>query len=187
MSLKMMPKKYKIIALIGEAGAGKDSVMREVVNRCPGLHEIVSCTTRPPREGEQHGVNYFFLTNEQFAERVINGQMFESTIFNDWCYGTSVDSVDESVVNIGVFNPEGIEILSHEPQVELTVYYIHATSKTRLIRQLNREENPDVDEIIRRYKADREDFWDLEFEYQVLPNDTRDDFERAVKTIMCQL
>ena len=187
MSLKTRPKKYKIIALIGQAGAGKDSIMREVVKRCPGLHEIVSCTTRPMREGEKHGVNYFYLTNEEFAERVINGQMFESTIFNDWCYGTSVDSVDDSVVNIGVVNPEGIEILSHEPQVDLTVYYICATAKNRLIRQLNREENPDVDEIIRRYKADYEDFYDLEFEYQVLPNDTMEDYEAAIKKIMCQL
>lgn len=187
MTLKTRPKKYKIIALIGQAGAGKDSIMREVVKRCPGLHEIVSCTTRPMREGEKHGVNYFYLTNEEFAERVINGQMFESTIFNDWCYGTSVDSVDDSVVNIGVFNPEGIEILSHEPQVDLTVYYICATAKNRLIRQLNREENPDVDEIIRRYKADYEDFYDLEFEYQVLPNDTMEDYEAAIKKIMCQL
>ena len=91
MSLKTLPKKYKIIALIGEAGAGKDSMMQEVLKRAPGLHEIVSCTTRPMREGEKHGVNYFYLTNEEFAEKVINGEMFESTIFNDWCYGTSID------------------------------------------------------------------------------------------------
>lgn len=187
MSLKTRPKKYKIIALIGQAGAGKDSIMREVVKRCPGLHEIVSCTTRPMREGEKHGVNYFYLTNEEFAERVINGQMFESTIFNDWCYGTSVDSVDETVVNIGVFNPDGIDILSQNPMVDLTVCYVHATDKNRLMRQLTREENPNVDEIIRRYKADKEDFWDLEFEYQVLPNDTLADFERAVRYIVGQL
>lgn len=186
MSLKMMPKKYKIIALIGEAGAGKDSVMQRVLKLSPGLHEIVSCTTRPMREGEKHGVNYFYLTNEEFAEKVLNGQMFESTIFNDWCYGTSTDSVDETVVNIGVFNPAGIEILSQSPEVDLTVYYIKATAKNRLIRQLNREENPDVDEIIRRYKADFEDFYDLDFDYQVLPNNTAEDFERAARHIVGQ-
>ena len=71
--------------------------------------------------------------------------------------------------------------------MDLTVYYICATAKNRLIRQLNREENPDVDEIIRRYKADYEDFYDLEFEYQVLPNDTMEDYEAAIKKIMCQL
>jgi guanylate kinase len=193
MSLRRTMKMYNLVVLMGEAGAGKDSMMQAVLEKLAekghiaDIHEIVSCTTRPMREGEKHGVNYFYLTNEEFAERVINGQMFESTIFNDWCYGTSVDSVDDSVVNIGVFNPEGIEILSHEPQVDLTVYYICATAKNRLIRQLNREENPDVNEIIRRYKADYEDFYDLEFEYQVLPNDTMEDYEAAIKKIMCQL
>lgn len=178
---------YKIIALIGEAGAGKDSIMQAVLKAAPSLHEIVSCTTRPMREGEQEGVNYFYLTKEQFAEKILNMEMLEATCFNDWFYGTSLQSLDESVVNIGVFNPDGIDALLESPMVEVTVYYVHATDKNRLIRQLNREEHPNVDEIIRRFKADKEDFSDLEFEYQVLPNDTFDEYEAAVKTIVSQL
>lgn len=178
---------YKIIALIGEAGAGKDSIMQAVLKAAPSLHEIVSCTTRPMREGEQEGVNYFYLTKEQFAEKILNMEMLEATCFNDWFYGTSLQSLDESVVNIGVFNPDGIDALLESPMVEVSVYYVHATDKNRLIRQLNREEHPNVDEIIRRFKADKEDFSDLEFEYQVLPNDTFDEYEAAVKTIVSQL
>ena len=45
------------------------------------------------------------------------------------------------------------------------MYYVTAKDKTRLLRQLNREENPNVDEIIRRYKTDKEDFCDLDFHY----------------------
>ena len=174
---------YKIIAILGEAGAGKDTVMREVVKRVPGLHEIISCTTRPMREG----VNYFYLTKEAFAEKVINGEMLEATNFNDWFYGTSLQSLDESVINIGVFNPAGIEALLSSPVVDVTVYRVCASDKNRLLRQLNREENPNVREIIRRFKADDEDFLDLEFQYVELKNDTYDDFELAVKTIVCQL
>lgn len=178
---------YKIIALIGEAGAGKDSVMQAVLKAAPGLHEIISCTTRPMREGEKEGVNYFYLTNEQFAAKVINMEMLEATCFNEWFYGTALQSLDENVVNIGVFNPDGIDALLESPLVDVTVYYVHATDKNRLIRQLNREENPDVDEIIRRFKADRDDFSDLGFEFRVLPNDTREEFRAAVKTIVSQL
>lgn len=178
---------YKIVALIGEAGAGKDSVMQAVLEAAPGLHEIISCTTRPMREGEQEGVNYFYLTNEQFAAKVLNMEMLEATCFNDWFYGTALQSLDESVINIGVFNPDGIDALLESPLVEVAVYYVHATDKNRLIRQLNREENPDVDEIIRRFKADRDDFSDLGFEFQVLPNDTREEFRAAVRTIVSQL
>lgn len=178
---------YKIIAIIGEAGAGKDTVMREVVKRMPGLHEIVSCTTRPMREGEKEGVNYFYLTPDEFAGKVLNGEMLEATCFNNWFYGTALQSLDESVINIGVFNPAGIEALLSSPIVDVTVYRVCASEKNRLLRQLNREENPNVREIIRRFKADDEDFFDLEFEYVELKNDTYDDFERAVKTIVCQL
>lgn len=184
--------KYKIIAICGEAGAGKDSVMQAVLKKLRtmltvNVHEIISCTTRPMREGEVEGVNYYYLTNEQFAEKVLNMEMLEATCFNDWFYGTALQSLDETCVNIGVFNPDGIDALLESPLVDVTVYYVHATDKNRLLRQLNREENPDVDEIIRRFKADRDDFSDLGFEYQVLPNDTYDDFHRAVMTIVSQL
>ncbi len=178
---------YKIIALIGQAGAGKDSIMQAVLKEAPGLHEIISCTTRPKREGEKEGVNYFYLTKEQFAEKVLNMEMLEATCFNDWFYGTSLQSLDESVINIGVFNPDGIDALLESPLVEVTVYYVHATDKNRLIRQLNREENPNVNEVLRRFKTDKEDFSDLDFEFQVLPNDTQEEFKAAVKTIVCQL
>lgn len=178
---------YKIIALIGEAGSGKDTIMKHVLEACPGLHEIVSCTTRPMREGEEEGVNYFYLTKEAFAEKVLNGEMFEATCFNDWFYGTSKQSLREDVVNIGVFNPEGIEALLSSNEVEVTVYYVRASDKNRLLRQLSRERDPDVDEIIRRFKADREDFFELEFPYIELPNDTILGLENAVKTILSQL
>ena len=178
---------YKIIALIGEAGSGKDTIMRNVLKACPGLHEIVSCTTRPMREREQEGVNYFYLTKETFAEKVLNGEMFEATSFNGWFYGTAKQSMDETVVNIGVFNPEGIEALLESNEVDVSVYYVRATDKNRLLRQLNRENNPDVDEIIRRFKADREDFYELDFDYIELPNNTLDDMDAAVRMILGQL
>ena len=45
---------YKVIALIGEAGSGKDTIMQGVLKRCPTqFHEIISCTTRPIREGKR--------------------------------------------------------------------------------------------------------------------------------------
>ena len=155
---------YKIVALSGQAGAGKDSIMQAVLKVAPGLHEIISCTTRPMRE-----------------------EMLEATCFNDWFYGTALQSLDESVVNIGVFNPDGIDALLESPLVEVKVYYVQATDKNRLLRQLNREDNPDVDEILRRFKTDREDFSDLGYEYEVLPNNTMEEFYLAVEKIVSQL
>lgn len=178
---------YKIIALIGKAGSGKDTMMHRVLERNPNLHEIVSCTTRPRREGEVEGVNYFYLTPEQFGDKVLHDEMLEATCFNDWFYGTSYESLRSDVVNIGVFNPAGIESLLGRRDVVVHVFYITASPKNRLLRQLNREKDPDVDEIIRRYKADEIDFADLNFEYDVLYNEIYEDLNAGVEAILCSL
>jgi guanylate kinase len=108
---------YKIVTLSGKAGAGKDRMMQEVLKvlreESPyfTINEIVSCTTRPMREGEVNGKNYYFLTHEEFAERLANGTMVEATIFNDWCYGSCLEHMNEDGINIGVYNPEGVAIL----------------------------------------------------------------------------
>ena len=177
---------YNIIAICGEAGSGKDTLARELVE-ATGWNNIVSCTTRPPREGEIDGKNYYFLSNEDFVLKIVNNDMLEATIFNDWCYGTMISSLDVNNINVGVFNPAGIEALKADPRIKLFVYYLDVPAKTRIIRQLNREENPDIDEIIRRYKADKEDFSDLDFgEYTpiiYLSNNTAADLPLNVAAI----
>lgn len=178
---------YKIIALMGKAGSGKDTMMRKVLENTTDVNEIISCTTRPRREKEIEGVNYFFLTPEQFGDKVLHDEMLEATCFNDWFYGTSYDSLRSDVINIGVFNPTGIESLLSRPDVEVEVYYIAAAAKTRLLRQLNREADPDVNEIVRRYKTDETDFMDLDFQYRILENETLEDLEAGVKEILCQV
>ena len=117
---------YKLIMLIGKAGSGKDTILREVVKQSPYVHEIVSCTTRPPREGEVDGINYHFLTGEQFGKKVLQNEMLEATCFNDWFYGTSIDSLDEDMVNIGVFNPAGVESILAYNNIDTIVVYVDA-------------------------------------------------------------
>lgn len=169
---------YKIVTLSGKAGAGKDRMMQEVLKvlreESPEftINEIVSCTTRPMREGEVEGKNYYFLTHEEFAERLADGTMVEATIFNDWCYGSCLEHMNEDGINIGVYNPEGVAILQSIPDIMVYSIFVDAPDKVRLLRQLNREENPDVKEIIRRFSADEADFSpdnliDINFQYTV--------------------
>ena len=183
---------YNLIAFIGEAGSGKDTLLHEIMAiKSDIAHEIVSCTTRPPREGEVDGVNYHFLTGEQFGEKVLKNEMLEATCFNDWFYGTSFDSLVPDKINIGVFNPAGIEsLLEYKSKINLIVFYVRATEKERMIRQLNRESDPDIDEIIRRLKADRDDFSDLDFDYIELVNNTKEELQlniRKVSTVLAGL
>ena len=150
---------YKIVAIAGKAGSGKDTLLQAIMKQNQGqLHEIISCTTRPPREGEQDGVNYHFITSEQFEEQLLEGEMIEATVFRGWCYGTSINHLDENKINVGVFNPSGIDILLDIPVVKLFIVYVTADDKIRVMRQLLREEHPDVAEIVRRYSTDEEDF-----------------------------
>lgn len=149
--------KYKIIAICGKSASGKDTLLHMIMDNTT-LHEIVSCTTRPPREGEVNGVNYFFMTIEEFAHKSDQGEMLEVSHFRDWHYGTSLNGLNPDKINVGVFNPEGIISLMKDNRVDLYVVLVQASNKCRLIRSLRREINPDVDEIIRRYLADKEDF-----------------------------
>lgn len=168
----MMNNKYKIVCIMGEAGSGKDTLLKKVLAaRKDSLNEIVSCTTRPPREGEKNGVNYYFYTVDEFTDKVKNNEMLEYTAFNNWLYGTSYDALSKEKVNIGVFNPSGIKNIQSKNNIETYVFWIQSKPKTRLLRQLNRETEPNVNEIIRRFGADEQDFNHINFRYIEIPNE----------------
>lgn len=157
--------KIKIVAICGPAGSGKDWLLNTLVELSKGqLHPIISTTTRPIRQGEKEGVNYHYCTDEEFAQLVFSGQMLEATSFNGWYYGTCFKELNIEDTNIGVFNPDGIRALLGDQRIEVLVIEIKTKPKIRLLRQLNREDEPDVDEIIRRYKTDNSDFMSIDFE-----------------------
>lgn len=178
-------KKYKIIAIIGESGAGKDTLLKAMLKAYPFYHEIISCTTRPPREGEEDGINYHFLTEAEFFDERIADNVLESCWFNNWQYGTLKTALSAEQVNIGVFNPEGVRSLLKRQDVDLKVFWVQVPGKERLIRQLNREENPNIKEILRRYSTDELDFSTIDFEYIVVPNYGATDLLIASSAINC--
>lgn len=184
-----MINKYTIIAIMGKAGSGKDTLCRALLEEPEFKYAkpIISCTTRPIRDNEKDGIDYHFLTNEEFTSQVLSGDMIEATVFNTWCYGTSINNLDKECINIGVFNPEGVELLRENPNIKLAVIYIEANDKTRLLRQLNREKNPDCHEIIRRFSADEHDFRDEEIEYiepdMFITNNDGADIKRISKVV----
>lgn len=153
-----------IVALIGKAGSGKDTILNRICLQFPNYHKIVSCTTRPMRENEKDGEDYHFLSQEEFTKKLLDGDLLEATEFNDWFYGTLKSDLVDCGINIGVFNPEGYERLTefYNEDIYVIGFYIKCNDKERLLRQLNREESPDVDEIVRRYKTDKLDFITLD-------------------------
>lgn len=152
--------KYKVIAICGKSAAGKDTLLQAMLNVLGSeVHEIISHTTRPPREGEVEGKNYYFITDDIFMHKIWHNEMLETAKYRNWWYGTAIDSLDEHKINIGVFNRKGLESLkNYKGNLDLYVVYVIADDKVRLLRSLRREENPDVAEIVRRYQADEEEW-----------------------------
>lgn len=153
----MVKNKFQVVAFVGKSGAGKDYWAKRIVAENPEETSlIVHSTTRPIRDYEQEGVDYHFLSDEAFAAATF----VESATFNDWHYGTRLGDLRLDRINIGVFNPSGLRQLATHDNIILTIVYVKASDKTRLLRQLNREEEPNVKEIVRRFGADEADFMD---------------------------
>ena len=157
-NIKMIKtNKYQVIAFVGKSGAGKDYCAHHFVDENPeDTHFIVSSTTRPKRDYEIEGVDYHFLTEKEFAA----ARFVETASFNGWHYGTRYEDLRLDRINVGVFNPTGIKSLAAQDNILLHIVYVKASDKTRLLRQLNREQNPNVKEIVRRFSTDEADFLD---------------------------
>jgi guanylate kinase len=78
----------KVFVITGPSGVGKGTLIRGLLERAPGLELSVSATTRAPRPGEQNGVDYYFLTPEQFAAHVDAGEFVEHAEYSGNRYGT---------------------------------------------------------------------------------------------------
>lgn len=172
--------KYRLVALIGKSGSGKDTIKNKLLSQCKGLSRVVTSTTRPAREGEVDGVDYNFLTDQEFTDKILNGDLIEATQHREWFYGTDSVSLKEETINLIVLTPDGIRAIQEAEDIDLLVIYIMCPNKERLIRTLNRETAPDIDEIFRRYKQDREDFSDLEFNFTVMDNSGKYSMEQIV-------
>ncbi len=67
----------QLIVISGPSGAGKTTLLKKLCQECPGLSVSVSATTRPPRPGERDGVDYHFLSDEEFQRRRAAGEFLE--------------------------------------------------------------------------------------------------------------
>ena len=88
-------KEGSLFIISGASGVGKSTVLKMVMAADPALQFSVSATTRPPRPGEEHGVQYYFVSKAQFKEMITNGEFLEYDAHMGNLYGTPKFQVAE--------------------------------------------------------------------------------------------
>lgn len=92
--------KGKIIIFSAPSGSGKSTIINYLMQQGLNLAFSISATSRPPRGTEQHGVEYFFLTPEDFRQRIANGEFLEyEEVYKDRFYGTLKEQVEKQLEN----------------------------------------------------------------------------------------
>lgn len=155
---------FSIIILIGESASGKSTIEKKLVNK--RLKKIISYTTRPIRPNEKDGIDYHYISKEEFLDKLQNGFFAEYTIYNSWYYGIAVpDCKDDSIV---VVEPHGFKQLRKINGLNVISFYIKTDERERLIRMVKRGDN--LLEVFRRIFSDQGVFQFIEDEVDYVIN-----------------
>lgn len=132
----------KIIVLLGESGCGKTTIARELVDRY-GYKSVVSHTTRNPRQGEVNGVDYHFITNDEFDEMDLSGMFIETTNYDVngeiLKYGIAKHSISDDRVNVVILNPCGVKQIVKGFSDRIIAFKLTTSLETRIMRYMNRD------------------------------------------------
>jgi guanylate kinase len=140
------------IIIVGPGGSGKDFLRKKMVNR--GFEYGVSFTSRPPREGEEEEVDYYYRDEDFF---ISNLDIFlELQEFNGWKYGISKGEFHTK--NLFILSPAGLRSLPEDFRKDSFVIYLNPVEDVRVKRL---QERNDADSVERRLIADRKDFFDF--------------------------
>lgn len=148
-------KKHKRIVLVGKAGSGKDFLRRKFEDR--GFTYAISYTTRPPREGEVNGKDYYFISEDEAKVLIESNFFYEYVIFNGWIYGTSMSQFLQD--DLFIMTPKGISHIKPEDRESCFIIYLDIPTSTR-IKRLGKRDMPG-DSVRRRIEADELDFDDF--------------------------
>lgn len=92
-----MNEQRRLLVVSGPSGAGKDTVVKYLMEAHPEIEISVSATTRAMRPGEEEGVNYYYMTNAQFEEKLARGEILEHVNYCGKYYGTPKSEVDRRI------------------------------------------------------------------------------------------
>jgi guanylate kinase len=153
-------KKGEIIAVSAPSGGGKTTIVKQILKKFPEIVFSVSATTRPKRESEKNGVEYYFITEAEFKQKINNDEFVEWEKFYDYYYGTFKSVVEENVkygksVLLEVDVKGAISLKRIYPEAHLI--YITPPSFEELVKRLRErrtESESDMKKRIERAKME---------------------------------
>jgi guanylate kinase len=149
-----------LLILCGKSGSGKDAILRKLVKY--GFIPLISHTTRPRREKEIDGKDYYFVSDSQFQEMKEKDKFIEYRVYNTvcgaWYYGLSKKTLDKYSSYITISDIDGAKsLIDYYGKKNCIVIYVSVDDKIRKHRAIMRG-SFDRDEWNRRLKADEKDF-----------------------------
>lgn len=159
----------KIYVLMGKSSSGKDSIYQELFQiEDLQVKKVIPYTTRPIRDGETNGVEYYFCTDSEVTKLEEEGNVIElrsyNTVYGEWKYFTAndgqIDLKNNSYLLVGVLQTY-LNIRDYFGPEKVVPLYVEVEDGERLIRAIGRERTqkvPKYEEMCRRFLADSEDF-----------------------------
>ncbi len=173
----------KLYVISGSSGVGKGTLIKEFLSRHPEFKLSVSCTTRAPRDGEVHGVNYFYLTRDEFKACIENNEFLEWAEFSGNMYGTQKAYVQEKLslgrnLILEIDTQGALNVKKIMP--EATLIFILPPSFEELEARLRGRHTETEDAIQKRLNFTKLEIENSKyFDFQVI----NDDIENAVKKL----
>jgi len=178
----------KLFVISGSSGVGKGTVIKEFLNKHPEFKLSVSCTTRKPREGEVHGINYFFLSQDEFQTCIDNNEFLEWAEFSGNRYGTQKEYV-KTKLNEGknlileIDTQGALNVKRIMP--EATLIFVLPPSFEELEARLRGRHTETEEAIQKRLESTKMEMKNSkDFDYQIV-NDSIGNAVAALEKIMC--
>jgi len=178
-------KKGAILILSGPSGCGKSTLLKEVYKEINDYYFSISTTTRKPRVGEVNGVDYFFVSKEEFEEDIKNGNFLEYALVHGNYYGTSLKPInkalEENKLVIFDIDVQGHELVRNKLNSIVTSVFITTPSLKVLEERLNSRNTDDKSVIENRIKnAKGEVKYFRDYDYLII----NDNLEEASKHLV---
>ena len=179
----------KLFVISGSSGVGKGTVIKEFLKRNPNFKLSISCTTRGIRDGEIDGVNYFFLSKEEFQKSVENNDFLEWAEFSGNLYGTKKSFVEECLKNneniiLEIDTKGALNVKQIMP--EAILIFIAPPSLEELEARLRGRHTETEDAIQKRLASIKLEIENSKhFDYQII-NDTVDNAVKKIEKIVLE-